>query len=88
MNTDVKLIISNTVYAMVFGRFADMCNDANRGPRFEWKDFPEIMEDRCSVELPMYMNVPENEEGAWMQAYAGELALELSTRMVKRSGFV
>ena len=83
-----QIQVAHTCYAIVFGRFADMCNPFKRGRLFSWEDFAETIADRCECELHLYMDVPDSEDGEAMRAFAKKTAFEIATNMVDRAGFI
>lgn len=80
-----RLEIANICYANVAGSFAMMCNDKYRGQKFEWKNFPSMMEQES--DLWLIINNVKGDRTA-IKETAKEFAKEIAETMIKRSGFV
>lgn len=83
-----RLTIANTCYALVSGRFADMIKKENKGRKFYWNDFPDLMADRCATEIFLYIDMSDysDEEKDLLENTARNFGKEISVSLVSRSG--
>ena len=78
MSPNKKKDVALACYAMVSGTFAMMNNPKYRGPNFRWSNFPEMMAERCEVEIFIYVKRCDAE----VESYAAECGREIATRLV------
>jgi hypothetical protein len=78
MSPNKKKDVALACYAMVSSTFAMMHNPKFRGPKFTWENFPEMMAERCKVEIFIYVNRCTDE----MKEYARQCGMEIATRLV------
>lgn len=69
-------------YAMVSQSFAGFVNPANRGPNFDWDNFPEMMKSYCGAQIFLHIDVPD-EHKAEVVDFVKDFAFEFSTTLVK-----
>jgi hypothetical protein len=77
-----RMEIANICYANISHWFAAMCNPANRGAKFEWKNFPAMMESR-SLDWRLIHNVRGNKDS--IDLYMAQCTREITARMLDAS---
>ena len=81
MSPNKQKDVALACYAVVSGMFARMNNPKNRGPNFTWSKFPDMMAEKCEVEIFIYVN-----RGRFsiddIKSYAGKCGMEIATTLV------
>ena len=81
-----RLEIENICYANVSGMFAVFCNEQYRGCKFEWSNFPDMMEREADLWMITYNVCGSNRE--LINSTAKQFAREIATKLVRQSEFV
>lgn len=67
----------------VSSRFADFHNPRNRGSKFRWSQFPDLVYRLATTDLFLYFKDGESEP--WKEAYGKEVH-DIATRLVNLQG--
>jgi hypothetical protein len=70
-------------YAMVSGRFADMCCITNQGKLFNWTHFSESMAKHCAANIFLYFDNNQKNLSA-ITEYAGTIGAEIADTLATR----
>ena len=85
ISSRMQLRIANVCYAYVAGNFAMFTNDKFRGPKFSWKDFPDMMHDQSKNWL-FISNISTTNPS--YVSYAQTTAKEIATTLVRHAGLM
>lgn len=82
-----KLRISALCYAVVSHAFAEFINEKNRGPNFNWENFPDRMKFWCREQVYL-ANIGNNKNKKDCYKHAEETGEEIAKNLIKWAGFV
>lgn len=72
-------------YAIVADNFATFHNPKMRGPAFEWKNFPKMMESRCETSIFLNTPIPDKHHDA-ARAHASKTGLQIAKTLIHLMG--